>query len=131
MFLSNPAVTELEPYTPGLSREFVSQKYGVALDDVAKLGSAENPLGPSPLAKDREYAGRIAHWGAHTRTRLRLKQPDLPAAQPRPRRQGPPGRGQEETQRGEAETWTRDARLKLGDWNGARTRNRRPNDDKN
>ena len=51
MFLSNPAVTELEPYTPGLSREFVSQKYGVALDDVAKLGSAENPLGPSPLAK--------------------------------------------------------------------------------
>ncbi len=51
MFLSNPAVTTSETYTPGLSREFVSQKYAVPLDDVAKLGSAENPLGPSPLAR--------------------------------------------------------------------------------
>lgn len=51
MFLSNPAVTSSEAYTPGLTREFVAQKYAVPLEDVAKLGSAENPLGPSPLAK--------------------------------------------------------------------------------
>ena len=38
-----------EAYTPGLSREYVSQTYGVALDDVAKLGSAENPFGPKVL----------------------------------------------------------------------------------
>jgi histidinol-phosphate aminotransferase len=50
-----------EAYTPGLSREYVSKTYGVALDDVAKLGSAENPFGPSPkaLAVVREATARI------------------------------------------------------------------------
>ncbi len=50
-----------EPYTPGLSREYVAKTYGVALDDVAKLGSAENPFGPSPkaLAVVREASARI------------------------------------------------------------------------
>jgi histidinol-phosphate aminotransferase len=50
-----------EPYTPGLSREYVAKAYGVALDDVAKLGSAENPFGPSPkaLAAVREASARI------------------------------------------------------------------------
>lgn len=51
MFLSNPALATSETYTPGLSRQLVSRKYGVPLDDVAKLGSAENPLGPSPMAR--------------------------------------------------------------------------------
>ncbi len=75
MFLSNPAVTELEPYTPGLSREFVSRKYGVPLDDVAKLGSAENPLGPSPLAKAAVEAalGRIDLYPEWTAAPLREK----------------------------------------------------------
>ena len=75
MFLSNPAVTELDPYTPGLSREFVSEKYGVPLDDVAKLGSAENPLGPSPLAKAavEEALGRIDIYPDWTAAPLREK----------------------------------------------------------
>lgn len=46
----NAALTENEPYTPGLSREYVSEKFGIELGEVAKLGSAENPFGPSPKA---------------------------------------------------------------------------------
>lgn len=48
--ISSPALTGNEPYTPGLSREYVSKKFGVPLNEVAKLGSAENPFGPSPKA---------------------------------------------------------------------------------
>jgi histidinol-phosphate aminotransferase len=46
----NRALVENEPYTPGLSREFVAQTYDIAPDKIAKLGSAENPFGPSPKA---------------------------------------------------------------------------------
>ncbi len=38
----------LEPYVPGTPIEEVQRKYG--LDDVIKLASNENPLGPSPKA---------------------------------------------------------------------------------
>jgi histidinol-phosphate aminotransferase len=48
--VSSPALLIEEAYTPGLSREYVAKTYGVPVDDVAKLGSAENPFGPSPLA---------------------------------------------------------------------------------
>lgn len=48
--VKNVALTQNDPYAPGLSREFVAQKFGIPLNDVAKLGSAENPLGPSPKA---------------------------------------------------------------------------------
>src|SRR4051812_47458353 len=48
--VSSPALLIAEAYTPGLSREYVGKTYGVPLDDVAKLGSAENPFGPSRLA---------------------------------------------------------------------------------
>lgn len=39
-----------EPYTPGLSSEHVARTYGIGIDSVAKLGSAENPFGASPKA---------------------------------------------------------------------------------
>lgn len=38
------------PYTPGQSREAVAARFGIPPGDVAKLGSAENPFGPSPKA---------------------------------------------------------------------------------
>ena len=38
------------PYVPGLPREHVAERFGIELEDVAKLGSAENPFGPSPKA---------------------------------------------------------------------------------
>ena len=37
-------------YVPGLPREHVAERFGIELEDVAKLGSAENPFGPSPKA---------------------------------------------------------------------------------
>ncbi|WP_182915196.1 pyridoxal phosphate-dependent aminotransferase [Rhodopseudomonas palustris] len=53
-----PALVENEPYTPGLSSEYVSNKFGVALAEIAKLGSAENPFGPSPKAFDAVQKGQ-------------------------------------------------------------------------
>lgn len=53
-----PALVENEPYTPGLSREHVAREFGIAVDDVAKLGSAENPFGPSPKAAAAVEIGR-------------------------------------------------------------------------
>src|SRR5579875_2770867 len=50
MQVSSAALLAQDPYTPGLAREYVAETYGIPLDDVAKLGSAENPLGPSPMA---------------------------------------------------------------------------------
>lgn len=50
MQLNNPALGAKEAYVPGLSREYVATTYGIAPEDVAKLGSAENPYGPSPKA---------------------------------------------------------------------------------
>ena len=50
MQVSSAALLSQDAYTPGLPREYVARTYGVPLDDVAKLGSAENPFGPSPLA---------------------------------------------------------------------------------
>jgi histidinol-phosphate aminotransferase len=50
MYLDNPSLDSKEAYVPGLSREYVAKTYGIPIDDVAKLGSAENPFGPSPKA---------------------------------------------------------------------------------
>lgn len=50
MYLSNPELGTKEAYVPGLTQDYVSRTYGVPMGDVAKLGSAENPYGPSPKA---------------------------------------------------------------------------------
>jgi histidinol-phosphate aminotransferase len=50
MFLSNPTLGTKEAYVPGLTQEYVAKTYGIPVGDVAKLGSAENPFGPSPKA---------------------------------------------------------------------------------
>ena len=50
MRLSHPALADPEVYVPGLPADYVAVRYGVNPDDIAKLGSAENPLGASPLA---------------------------------------------------------------------------------
>lgn len=62
-----------EVYVPGLTIEYVAQKYGIPLDQIAKLGSAENPHGPSPkaLAAVIEAAGRIDLYPDWTAKRLR------------------------------------------------------------
>lgn len=61
MPLAHPGLKNPEYYVPGLSRDWVAQRYGIAPSEVAKLGSAENPLGPSPraVAAVREAAERL------------------------------------------------------------------------
>lgn len=46
------AVEELDPYVPGRSKEEIAQEFGVKKEDIIKLGSNENPFGPSPKAKE-------------------------------------------------------------------------------
>lgn len=55
------ALVEGKVYVPGLPKEYVAQKYGVPVEEIAKLGSAENPYGPSPkaLAAVEASKGRI------------------------------------------------------------------------
>ena len=50
MFVSNPELGKSEAYVPGLTQQHVAETYGIPIADVAKLGSAENPFGPSPKA---------------------------------------------------------------------------------
>ena len=46
----NPALAKLPVYTPGRPIEEVARELGMPVDDIIKLASNENPLGPSPLA---------------------------------------------------------------------------------
>lgn len=50
MITPKKIVEELEPYVPGRSIEEIASEYGVDPDKVVKLGSNENPMGPSPKA---------------------------------------------------------------------------------
>ena len=50
MRLGHPALAAPEYYVPGLPAGYVAARYGINATDIAKLGSAENPLGASPLA---------------------------------------------------------------------------------
>jgi histidinol-phosphate aminotransferase len=71
--VSAPALLIEEAYTPGLSRDYVAKTYGVPVDDVAKLGSAENPFGASPLALAavKEASARIDSYPEWTARALR------------------------------------------------------------
>ncbi len=51
MLLAHPGLKTLEYYVPGLPSDYVADRYGIAPSEIAKLGSAENPHGASPLAK--------------------------------------------------------------------------------
>jgi histidinol-phosphate aminotransferase len=64
-----------EYYVPGLSAGYVAQRYGIPLADIAKLGSAENPHGASPLATEAvsEYLGALHLYPSWTADPLRDK----------------------------------------------------------
>jgi histidinol-phosphate aminotransferase len=57
--VSFPALVDGPVYVPGLPREYVAERYGIPLDDIAKLGSAENPHGPSPKAAQAIAASNL------------------------------------------------------------------------
>ncbi len=48
--LINPVLNNLPVYQPGRPIEEVARELGLPCDDIIKLASNENPLGPSPLA---------------------------------------------------------------------------------
>jgi histidinol-phosphate aminotransferase len=74
MFLSNPELGTKEAYVPGLTQDYVAKQYGVPVGDVAKLGSAENPFGPSPKAADAVKAGlKLDNYPDWTARALREK----------------------------------------------------------
>jgi histidinol-phosphate aminotransferase len=47
-----PNIVDLEPYTPILPFEILSQQLGRQSDDIIKLDANENPYGPSPLVAE-------------------------------------------------------------------------------
>lgn len=59
--LVRPSVKDIKEYVPGKSIEEIAGKYGLNPEMIIKLGSNENPLGPSPLAVAaiREKAGKV------------------------------------------------------------------------
>ena len=69
---------------PGLASEYVAQRYGIALADVAKLGSAENPHGASPKARAAvaEAMDRLHLYPSWTAEPLRQKIADTHGYQP-------------------------------------------------
>lgn len=73
MFVSNPLLLSREAYVPGLSKDYVSKTYGIPIGDIAKLGSAENPLGPSPKACEaiRDALSRLEIYPEWTARMLR------------------------------------------------------------
>jgi len=50
MRYANVGLETAEYYVPGLPADHVSQRYGIPLAEISKLGSAENPYGSSPAA---------------------------------------------------------------------------------
>src|SRR3990170_3832784 len=59
--LVRPTVKDIKEYVPGKSVEEIARKYGLDPDTIIKLGSNENPLGPSPraVAAIKEKARRV------------------------------------------------------------------------
>lgn len=69
--VSSPGLSGQPAYVPGLGREAVSKRFDIPVDDIAKLGSAENPFGPSPKASAAIEKGKARldlypEWSAQT-----------------------------------------------------------------
>lgn len=84
MFHAHTGLKDPEYYVPGLASDYVARRYGIALDDIAKLGSAENPHGASPKAKAAvaEALDRLHLYPSWTAAPLREKIADSYGYQP-------------------------------------------------
>ncbi|KQP18104.1 histidinol-phosphate transaminase [Pseudorhodoferax sp. Leaf267] len=69
--LARPEVPPLPAYNAGLSSQAVRARYGV--DHIARLGSNENPYGPSPRVAEAlaGLAGQVLHYSDADSTALR------------------------------------------------------------
>lgn len=50
--LARPGVQKLSPYVPGKPVEELAREFGLRPQDIVKLASNENPLGPSPAVRE-------------------------------------------------------------------------------
>ncbi|HCA23002.1 MAG TPA: histidinol-phosphate transaminase [Pseudomonas sp.] len=57
--LARPGVQKLSPYVPGKPVEELAREFGLRPQDIVKLASNENPLGPSPAVREA-IAGAFA-----------------------------------------------------------------------
>ncbi len=75
LHLAHPALADPEYYVPGLPADWVTERYGIPANEIAKLGSAENPLGPSPMAMEAicDAVGHIHLYPSWTAEPLRQK----------------------------------------------------------
>ncbi|MFQ6136526.1 MAG: histidinol-phosphate transaminase [Candidatus Hydrothermarchaeales archaeon] len=66
---------EIPPYLPGRSREEIAEEYSLDENEIIKLASNENPLGPSPIAIDeiKKSLSEISTYPDPTATELRTK----------------------------------------------------------
>ena len=84
MHLAHPGLKSAEYYVPGLPVDHVAQRYGIAAEQISKLGSAENPFGASPKAKVAvaEAIGRMHTYASWTAEPLREKIADTYGYEP-------------------------------------------------
>lgn len=68
-------VTAIPPYVPGKTKEEIAKKYGLDERNIIKLGSNENPLGPSERAvlAIEKNAANVSVYPEDTYTKLRSK----------------------------------------------------------
>ncbi len=59
--LLRPNIREMEPYTPILPFEVLSQRLGRPAAEIVKLDANENPYGPSPLVRQRLHTYPFYH----------------------------------------------------------------------
>ena len=64
MVKTRALIDEFKTYVPGRSKKEIAEKYGVAEEDIIKLGSNENPWGPAPGVYDaiRDSIGEMNRY---------------------------------------------------------------------
>ncbi len=68
-------IEDIPPYIPGKSKEEIAKEYGLDEASIIKLGSNENPLGPSKKAVDiiAKYADKVSIYPEDGSSELRYK----------------------------------------------------------
>jgi histidinol-phosphate aminotransferase len=66
-------IKDIPPYVPGRSREEIARGYGLQPEEIIKLASNENPLGPSPEAVKaiNDYSGMASVYPTADASELR------------------------------------------------------------
>lgn len=69
-------VEEMDPYVPGRSQKEIADEFGVKIEDIIKLGSNENPFGPSKKALEA-IKGEMEKINRYPESDLRVLQKEL------------------------------------------------------